>query len=121
MVIAQYSVSVERPCPLETVIFTCTVTGSSMRWDPSDIGHITVRADTANLNVSTLPVPGYTVTLTAFTDTTITSTLSRTAEDGISVECADLPTGNTIGSTTISLAGKLLQLYTSMINKCFNH
>ena len=93
---------------METVTFTCTVTGSSMRWDPSDIGHITVRADTANLNVSTLPVPGYTVTLTAFTDTTITSTLSRTAEDGITVSCVDiLPTSTIIGSTTIDLVGEL--------------
>ena len=77
-----------------------------MRWDPSDIGHITVRADTADLNEPVMPQPGYTVTLTAFTDTTITSTLSRTAEDGITVSCIDpFPTLTTIGSTTINIVG----------------
>ena len=41
---AQYSVSVERPCPMETVTFTCTAPGDSLRWEPSDVSRITIRA-----------------------------------------------------------------------------
>ena len=100
--------SVERPCPMETVTFTCTVTGSSVRWEPSDVTRITLR-NNADLNVPSMPEPGYTVTLTAFNDTSLTSTLSRTAEDGITVSClATTPTITTIGSTTIDLVGESL-------------
>ncbi len=52
--------------------------------------------------------PGYTLRQTAFTDTTMTSTLSRVAEEGVTVSCeAITPTLTTIGSTTIHLAGEL--------------
>ena len=104
-----FSVSVERPCPNETITFTCTVPGESVRWEPSDVTRITFRNTADIINVPLMPQPGYTVTLIAFTDTTITSTLSRTAEDGITVECiATTPTITTIGSTTIDLVGELL-------------
>ncbi len=104
---AQYSVSVERPCPMETVTFTCTAAGDSLRWEPSDVSRITVRATNSGVNV--LMQSGYTVTLIAFNDTTLTSTLSRTAENGITVSCVDpLPTLTTIGSSTIRLVGELL-------------
>ena len=94
---------------METVTFTCTVTGNSVRWELSDVDRITVRNASYNFNEPGIPRPGYTVTLTAFTDTTITSTLSRTAEDGITVSCiAITPTITTIGSTTIDLVGELL-------------
>ena len=94
---------------METVTFTCTAIGSSMRWELSDVSRITVRND-SEVNEPLMPRPGYTVTQTAFTDTTITSTLSRTAEDGITVSCiAITPTITTIGSTTIDLVGELLQ------------
>ncbi|XP_064402288.1 uncharacterized protein LOC135348062 isoform X2 [Halichondria panicea] len=100
---AQYSVSVERPCPMETVTFTCTAPGDSLRWIPSDADRITIRPTTSGLNVANV-VSGYTVTLIAFNDTTLTSTLSRTAENGINVSCVDpLPTLTTIGSSTIQL------------------
>ena len=107
---AQYSVSVERPCPMETVTFTCTAPGDSLRWIPSDADRITIRPTTSGLNVANV-VSGYTVTLIAFNDTTLTSTLSRTAENGINVSCVDpLPTLTTIGSSTIQLVGKCLVL-----------
>ncbi len=97
---------------METVTFTCTVIGSSMRWDPSDIGHITIRTETASINEPLMPVPGYIVTLVTFNDATMTSTLSRTAEDGITVSCIDtLPTLTIIGSTTINLAGEMRSLH----------
>ncbi len=84
---AQYSVSVERPCPMETVTFTCTVPGDSLRWLPSDTQVITVRSSSSSdLNVPAM-VLSYTVTLTAFNDTTLTSDLSRIAENGITVSC----------------------------------
>ena len=106
--LAQYAVSVERPCPMETVTFTCTVTGSSVRWVPSDVSRITL-LNSSVINEPLMPQPGYTVTQIAFTDTTITSILSRTAEDGITVSClATTPTITTIGSTTIDLVGELL-------------
>ena len=90
---------------METVTFTCTVTGERIFWETTDVSRITIR-NTADLNEPLMPQPGYTVTLTAFTDTTITSTLSRTAEDGINVSCVDpLPTLTTIGSTTINIVG----------------
>ncbi len=55
-----------------------------------------------------MPQPGYNATLIAFNDTTLTSTLSRTAENGITVSCVDpLPTLTTIGSSTIRLVGEL--------------
>ena len=107
---AQYSVSVERPCPMETVTFTCTAPGDSLRWVTSDVSHITIRP-TSGLNVPLMPQPGYTVTLITFNDTTLTSTLSRTAENGITVLCVGfvdpLFTQTTIGSSTIQLVGEL--------------
>ncbi len=104
--------SVERPCPNETVIFICTVNGSSLRWQPSDVSRITV-LNTADLNVPQMPQPGYFVTLTAFENSAmtmyVTSTLSRTAEDGINVSCiAITPSLTTVGYTTIDLAGEKL-------------
>ena len=91
---------------METVIFTCTVTGNSVRWEASDVDRITVRNASYNLNEPVMPQPGYTTTLTAFTDTTITSTLSRTAEDGITVSCDNPFPTLTVGSTTINLVGE---------------
>ena len=106
---AQYSVSVERPCPMETVTFTCIAPGDFLRWEPSDTARtrtITVRS-TSGLNIPDV-VSGYTVTLIAFNDTTLTSTLSITAENGINVSCVDpLPTLTTIGSSIIQLVGEL--------------
>ncbi|XP_064402641.1 membrane cofactor protein-like isoform X1 [Halichondria panicea] len=100
---AQYSVSVERPCPMETVTFTCTAPGDTLRWELSDVSRITIRS-TSGLNVPLMPQPGYTVTLIAFDDTTLTSTLSRTAENGITVSCVGtVSTLTTIGSSTIHL------------------
>ncbi|XP_064403457.1 uncharacterized protein LOC135348964 isoform X2 [Halichondria panicea] len=97
------TVSVERPCPMETVTFTCTVPGDSLRWELSDVARITVRS-TSGLNVANV-VSGYTVTLIAFNDTTLTSTLSRTTENEITVSCVDpVPVLTTIGSSTIRLA-----------------
>ncbi len=110
--------SVERPCPMETVTFTCTVTGDTVRWKLSDVSRITIR-NTADVNEPLMPQPGYTVTLTAFNDTTITSTLSRIAEDGITVSCIQpLPTLIIIGSTTINVAGKIIfiTMYITVIN-----
>ncbi|XP_064402602.1 uncharacterized protein LOC135348343 isoform X2 [Halichondria panicea] len=99
---AQYSVSDERPCPTELVTFTCTAPGNSLRWEPSDVSRITVRS-TSNISML-LMHSGYTVTLIAFNDTTLTSTLSRTAENGITVSCVDpQPTLTTIGSSMIQL------------------
>ncbi len=95
---------------METVTFTCTVTGDRMNWETSDVTRITIR-NSSNLNVPMMPRPGYTLTLKAFTNSTMTSTLSRVAEDGIIVSCVDpLPTLTTIGTTTISLVGELLSL-----------
>ncbi len=92
---------------METVTFTCTAPGDSLRWEPSNVSRITIRS-TSGLNVPLMPQPGYTVTLIAFNDTTLTSTLSRTAENGITVSCVDpLPTLTTIGSSMIHLVGEL--------------
>ncbi len=92
---------------MERVTFTCTAPGDRLRWSPSDVDHITIR-NTANINEPLMPQPGYIVRVTAFTDTTMTSTLSRVAEEGITVSCiAITPTLTTIGSTTIHLAGEL--------------
>ncbi len=104
---AQYSVSVERPCPMETVTFTCTAPGDALRWSPSDATPITIISSTSGLNVP-LMQSGYTVTLIAANDTTLTSTLSRTAENGITVSClGTVPTLTTIGSSMIQLVGEL--------------
>ena len=96
---------------METVTFTCTAPGDSLRWVPSDVSRITIRPTTSGLNVPLMPQPGYTVTLIAFNDTTLTSTLSRTAENGITVSCVggfvdSLLTQTTIGSSTIRLVGE---------------
>ena len=88
---------------METVTFTCTAPGNLLRWEPSDVSRITIRS-TSGLNVPLMPQPGYTVTLIAFDDTTLTSTLSRTAENGITVSCVGtVSTLTTIGSSTIHL------------------
>ncbi len=101
---AQYSVSVERPCPMETVTFTCTAPGDSLRWDASGVTRITILS-TLDLNVPLIQ-SGYTVTLIAANDTSLTSTLSRTAENGITVSCRGIRT--IIGSSIIRLAGDCL-------------
>ncbi len=107
---AQYSVSVERPCPMETVTFTCTAAGNLLRWKLSDSTSFTIEiTSTSDLNVPNF-VSGYTVTLIAANDTTLTSTLSRTAENGITVSCVGFMPVSTIGSSTIRLVGEL-QLY----------
>ncbi|XP_064403554.1 uncharacterized protein LOC135349024 isoform X2 [Halichondria panicea] len=99
---AQYSVSVERPCPMETVTFTCTAAGDFLRWVLSDVTPIDILS-TSDLNVP-LMHSGYTVKLIAFNDTTLTSNLSRTAENGITVSCVGVvPTLTTIGSSMIQL------------------
>ncbi len=92
---------------METVTFTCTVNGNRISWEPSNVSRINLR-NSSNINVPLMPQPGYTLMLIAFNDTTITSTLSRTAEDGINVSCVDLLTLTTIGSTTINLTGEVL-------------
>ena len=93
---------------METVTFTCTVVGDSLSWEPSDVPRITILS-TSDLNVS-LVRSGYTVTLIAFdsSTSTLTSTLSRRAENGITVSCVDpLPVTTTIGSSMIGLVGEL--------------
>ncbi len=92
---------------METVTFTCTAPGDFLRWEPSDVVRITVHS-TSGLNVSNV-VLSYTVTLIAFNNTTstLTSTLSRTAENGITVSCVDpVPVLTTIGSSTLVLVGE---------------
>ncbi len=101
---------------METVTFTCTAPGEVLRWEPSDSRTITVRS-TSGLNVANV-VSGYTVTLIAFNDTTLTSTLSRTAENGITVSCVGVVlTLTTIGSSTIRLVGEL-QLMSCLLSVC---
>ncbi len=90
---------------METVTFTCTANGS-LRWVSSDGITITITS-TFDLNVPNDDVSGYTVTLIAVNNTSLTSTLSRTAENGITVSCLDLLTLTTIGSATIILVGEL--------------
>ena len=90
---------------METITFTCTVTSNSLRWEPSDVDRFTIRTTLYNLNEPLMPQPGYTATLTAVNDTSLTSILSRVAEDGITVTCDNpLPTLTTVGSTTINLS-----------------
>ena len=107
---------------METVTFTCTVNGDSLRWDASNISRIIVRTSIYNLNEPVMPRPGYTVALTVVTDTTITSTLSRIAEDGINVSCiASTPNIATIGSTTIDLVGELQYLELAQLSHQFSN
>ena len=90
---------------METVTFTCTANGDSLRWVSSDSTSISILS-TSDLNVP-IVVSGYTVTLIAFNDTTLTSTLSRTAENGITVSCLGFVPVTTIGSSTIRSVGEL--------------
>ena len=94
---------------MERVIFTCTATGTSLKWSLSDAPNIDVDSELSPLNMPEMPVPGYTVTLTAINDTSLTSTLSRVAENGVMVTCLD-PPNDEIGSATIQLAGKVYTL-----------
>ncbi len=83
--------------------------GDSLRWEPSDVSRITILS-TSGLNVP-LMQSGYTVTLIAFNDTTLTSTLSRIAENGITVSCLEIvSTLTTVGSSTIRLVGEVLSI-----------
>ncbi len=106
---------------METVTFTCTAPGEVLRWEPSDATRTIAVRSTSGLNVANV-VSGYTVTLIAFNDTTLTSTLSRTAQNGIVVSCVGVIvlTLTTIGSSTIQLVGEfqlvshLLSAYTKL-------
>ncbi len=92
---------------METVTFTFTAPGEVLRWEPSDATRMITVCSTSGLNVANV-VSGYTVTLIGFNDTTLTSTLSRTAENGITVTCVGIVlTLITIGSSTIQLVGEL--------------
>ncbi len=83
---------------MEAVTFTCTVPGALLRWSLSDVSsNIDVDSEFTPLNMPEMPVPGYTVTLNAFSDTSLTSTLSRVAENGVMVTCLD-PPNDEIGS-----------------------
>ncbi len=64
-------------------MFTCTAPGTNLRWSLSDAPNIDVDSEFTPLNMPEIPVPGYTVTLTAINDTSLTSTLSRVAENGV--------------------------------------
>ena len=105
---------------MSTVTFTCTILGDVLRWEPSDVSNIVVSTSTTPLNMPEMPIPGYTVTLTAFNETSLTSTLSRRAEDGITVTCQDPRTATLIGSQTIKLAGELLQVFCGNLFKLQN-
>ncbi len=86
---------------METVTFTCTTPGDALRWEPSDVTILS----TSGLNVL-IVVSGYTVTLIAVDNTTLTSTLTRTAENGITVSCVGFVPVSTKGSSMIRLVGK---------------
>ncbi len=94
---------------METVTFTCTAPGDSLRWEPSDVARIDIFS-TLDLN-EPLVRSGYTVRLIAVDNNTLTSTLSRTAENGTTVSCSGfvdpLLTRTTIGSSMIRLVGEL--------------
>ncbi len=90
---------------MERVTFTCTAPGVVLRWSPSDVSNIDVDSEFTPLNMPEMPVPGYIVTLTGFNDTSLTSTLTRVARDGVMVTCLD-PPNDVIGSATIQLAGE---------------
>ena len=92
---------------MSTVTFTCTSPGSSLRWDPSDVSRFDMDTRFTPLNMPEMPQPGYTVTLTALNETSLTSTLTRRAENGITVTCLD-PPNLEIGSETIQLASESL-------------
>ena len=78
-----------------------------MRWEPSDVSSRIAVLAPGELNMPDMSIPGYTVTLTAFNETSLTSILTRRAENGITVTCVDpQPTLTTIGSSTIQLAGR---------------
>ena len=83
--------SEERPCPMATVTFTCTSPGNLLRWDPSDVPQFDVDTRFTPLNMPEMTLPGYTVTLIAFNETSLTSTLSRRSENGITVTFLDPP------------------------------
>ncbi len=102
---------------METVTVTCTAPGNFLRWELSDVSIIfTVREDTNEPQEQF----GYTATLIAFNDTSLTSTLSRTAENGITVSCVGfVPTLTTIGSSMIRLVGEL-QLVSRLLSVCIN-
>ena len=95
---------------METVTFTCTAPGDSLRWVPSDSTSISILS-TLGLNVPVMQ-SGYIVTLIAANDTALTSTLSRIAKNGITVSCEGFvfvptPSRTTIGSSIIQLVGEL--------------
>ena len=83
-----------RPCPGETVTFSCTVPGVEVFWDPND-------ANLISINPMSSPVTEgqYTAIFISSNATSITSSLSTTARDDVMVECLS------VGSVTIRVAG----------------
>ncbi len=101
---------------MERVTFTCTAPVALLRWLLSDVeSPLDVDSEFTPLNTSLMPAPGYTVTLTAFNDTSLTSTISRVAENGVMVTCLD-PPNDVIGSASIQLAGEELYHSSKMYN-----
>ena len=86
---------VGRPCPEESITFTCTVPGVEVFWEPPGVSRITITPSSTESVIEGL----YTATLLSSNATSITSTLLTTARDGVTVECL------TVGSVTIQVAG----------------
>ena len=99
---------------METVAFTCTAPGEVLRWESNVARTITVCSTSSDLNVP-IVVSGYTVTLIAVDNATLTSTLSRTAENGITVSCVGFMPVSTIGSSMIRLVGEFQLISVSSI------
>ncbi len=107
---ATFLVSNERPCPMERVTFTCTAPGAIIGWSISDVtSNIVVDSDIDGLNMARI-LQDYTVTLTAVNDSSITSTISRIAENRVTVTCEVATTNVIIGSATIQLTGEIYSI-----------
>ncbi len=99
--------SPEVACPMENVTFTCTGSGNTLGWNLPDGFKIEIVArDGGELNMPDT-FGDYIVAVTAFNGTSVTSTLTTAAVNGITVTCLEgSPPSVNVGTGTIILAGK---------------
>ena len=91
---------------MENVTFTCTALGTEVEWSLPNGINVILTGVAENINKEFVEFDVYILAVTGFNATAITSTLTTVAENGVTLSCTGQNPVETVGSSTIQLAGK---------------
>ncbi len=91
---------------MENVTFTCTALGSEIEWSLPNGILVTLNGVAEDINKEFVEFNVYIIVVTGLNATAITSTLTTVAENGVTLSCRGVDPLETVGSSTIQLAGK---------------